>query len=72
MGWISSFRAPWAAKPADPWDETDINGVPYDARKAIRRGAEVPVVHPDAEISEEVKRRQIALVGRYLWTLRAH
>jgi hypothetical protein len=71
MGWTSRFQAPGKAKPADPWDETVINSVRYDAGKATRRGAEVPVVHPDAEISEEVKRRQVALIGRYLWTLRA-
>jgi hypothetical protein len=76
MGWTSRFRfrASGEAKPADPWDETDINGAPYDAHKAIRSSPEntaAPGDRPDAQIAEEIKRRQISLAVRYVATLRA-
>jgi hypothetical protein len=54
--------------------ETAINGVPYDAHKAIRSGAETPatpVDAPDARVAEEIKRRQISLALRYVAAVRA-
>jgi hypothetical protein len=74
MSWINTFLASGAvatAAPADPSDETVINGAPYDARSAIRNGAELPVAHPDEQIEAEIKRRQIALVTRYVATVRS-
>ena len=74
MSRINTFRAPGEAKLADPADETVINGAPYDAHKAIRRGAEDPATHvdaPDARITEEIKRRQISLALRYVAAVRA-
>jgi hypothetical protein len=59
----------------DPADETVINGVPYDADKAIRSGAErpaTPVYAPNAPIVDEIKRRRIWLAMRYVASLRAH
>ena len=41
-------------------DDTVIDGASYDAHEAIRSGAENPaasVDRPDAQISEEIKRR---------------
>ena len=59
---------------ADPSDETIINGVPYDADKAIRSRAErpaIPVYVPNAHIVDEIKRRQILLAMRYVAAVRA-
>jgi hypothetical protein len=59
---------------ADPSDETVINGVPHDAEKAIRSGAErpaTPVYAPNAHIVDEIKRRQILLAMRYVAAVRA-
>jgi hypothetical protein len=69
MGWISSFQASGEAKLANPWDETVINGAPYDTHKAIRSNP--PGDRPDAHISEEIKRRQLSLVVRYVAAVRA-
>jgi hypothetical protein len=74
MGWINKFGGPREAEPADPWGETVINGVPYDAHKAIRSDAEkpaAPVDRQDAQIAEEIKRRQISLAVRYVAAVRA-
>ena len=74
MGWISRFRASGEDEPADPWDGTVINGAPYDAHKAIRSSSENPaasVDRPDAQIAEEIKRRQLSLAVRYISALRA-
>lgn len=74
MRWINTFLASGAvggAAPTDPRDETVINGAPYDARSAIKTGAELPVAHPDTRIAAEIKRRQITLVTRYVATVRS-
>jgi hypothetical protein len=73
MGWINTLLASGVAgeaAPANPWDETVINGAPYNAHKAIGSGAENPIAHPDPRIAEEIKRRQIALITRYVATVR--
>jgi hypothetical protein len=74
MSWLNTFLASGevgvGARP-DPCDETVINGAPYDARNADRSGAEHPVTRPDAQIAAEIKRRQIALVTRYVATVRS-
>jgi len=74
MSWINAFRASGEAERAAPSDETVINGAPYDAREAIRSGAETaatPVGAPDARVAEEIKRRQISLALRYVAAVRA-
>jgi len=74
MSRINTFRASGAAEPADPADETVINGAPYDAHMAIRSGADnpaTPIDAPDARIAEEIKRRQISLALRYVAAVRA-
>jgi hypothetical protein len=72
MNWTGRFRTSGKAKPADPWDETVIKGAPYDAGKGIR-SPETPAAlsdHPEADIAEEIKRRQIALAVRYVAAVR--
>jgi len=74
MARINIFRAWGEAERAEPSDETVINGAPYDADKAIRSSAETPaapVNRPDAQIAEEIKRRQVSLAVRYVAALRA-
>jgi hypothetical protein len=75
MGWTNTFWASGVSAPVDPSDETVVNGVPYDAARAIRRGADkfaAPVDRADPQISDETKRRQIALAVRYVAMVRAH
>ena len=74
MSRINTFRASGAAKPADPADETVINGAPYDPHIAIRSGAEnpaTPIDAPDARVAEEIRRRQVSLALRYVAAARA-
>ena len=74
MDWMNRFRASGRPEPADPADETVINGAPYDAHMAIRSGADnpaTPIDAPDARIAEEIKRRQISLALRYVAAVRA-
>jgi hypothetical protein len=74
MGWTNTFWASGAATPVDPSYETVVIGAPYDAARAIRRGADkfaTPGDLADPQISEETKRRQIALAVRYVAMVRA-
>ncbi|HEY7944250.1 MAG: hypothetical protein ACHP7M_09995 [Burkholderiales bacterium] len=62
MSWIMAVRAAADTEAANPWDETVINGAPYDACKAIRPAAANPgpvVERPDTQFAEELKRRQL-------------
>jgi hypothetical protein len=73
MRWNSRFGASGEAESGDPVDETVINGAPYVAHKAVRSSPQSPAAlgdRPDAHIAEEIKRRQIALVVRYVATVR--
>jgi hypothetical protein len=65
MDWMSRFRASGKAEPADPADETVINGAPYDAQKEIRNSPQASAAPGDA------KDRQLAAVVRYVTALRA-
>jgi hypothetical protein len=74
MGWIGRFRAPGEAEPAGAWDESVTKGARYDARRAIRSSPENPAApgdRPDAQIAEEIKRRQLSLAVRYVVAVRA-
>jgi hypothetical protein len=74
MGRINSFGPSGEAERADPSNETVINGAPYVGDQAIRSGAENPaasVDRPDAQISKEIRRRQVSLAVRYVAALRA-
>ena len=74
MGWMSRLRASGKVKPADRWEETVIDGAPYDAHKTARSNPEkaaAPGDRPGAQIGEEIKRRQILLAVRYVTAVRA-
>jgi mono/diheme cytochrome c family protein len=74
MDLMSRFRASGKAEPADPADETVINGAPYDVQKEIRNSPQNPAAPgdpPAAGIAEEIKQRQISAVVRYVAALRA-
>ena len=74
MGWISRFRGSGEAELAKPWNETVIDGAPYDADKPMRSRRESPAApgdRPDAQIADEIKRRQVSLVVRYVTAVRA-
>ena len=74
MGKANTFGASGEAERPEPSDETIINGARHYAHEAIRSGAENPaatVDRPDAQISEEIKRRQVSLAVRYVAALRA-
>jgi len=70
--WMSRYRGSGQAEPADPADETVINGAPYDARKAIRspQNPPVPGDRPEA-VAEEIRRQQLSAVVRYVAAVRA-
>ena len=73
MDLTSIFRASGEAEPADPADETVINGAPYDAQKEIRSSPQNPAApgdRPEA-IAEEIKRQQISALARYVAAVRA-
>jgi hypothetical protein len=69
MGLINMFRSSGEAAPADPRDETVINGAQYHAHPPAARSGHVP--GQDAEIPEEIKQRQISLAVRYVISMRA-
>ncbi len=74
MGWISRFRKSGDTEPANPWDETVINNAPYEPYKAIGGGVEdvaAASTPQNTTIAEEVKRRQVSLVVRYIAAVRA-
>ena len=77
MGWLRRFRASGKSEMADPWNETIINGAPYDAaNKTIRSRPDNPAApgdRPDADANalEEIRRRQVSLAVRYVTAVRA-
>ena len=74
MGWMKRFLASGEAESAYPPGETVINGVAYNAHKGIRTSPEnaaAPRDSPDAQIAEEIKRRQVSLAVRYVAAVRA-
>ena len=74
MSRIDTFWVSGEAEPADPADEAVINGAPYDAQKEIRNSPQTPAAPgepPDAGIAEEIKRRQMSALVRYVAAVRA-
>ncbi|MGH8850433.1 MAG: hypothetical protein ACREYD_05525 [Casimicrobiaceae bacterium] len=59
--WIMQVRAGPEPEPAAPWDETVINGTPYEPGKRLRPrdGDRAVVESPDTKFAEELKRRQL-------------
>ena len=70
MGWTSRFRVSGDAKPVGARDESIINGAPYLGPEASRSEPKKPVADDD-HAAEEIKRRQVSLVVRYVTTMRA-
>ena len=71
MGWLERFSPSAAAAEAAAGGATIINGAPPDVGE--RRGsAAAPVTPngPDPCLSEEIKRRQVALLLRYVMAIR--
>ena len=67
MGWI--FRASDVPVQGEPCDDTIINGAPYEARQGAGSGAiqpAAPAARADAQISEEIRRRQRVLLAAYV------
>ena len=74
MDWMNRFRASGRAEPADPADETVINGAPYDAQREIRDSSRYPAAPgdpSDAGVAEEIKQRQVSALIRYVAAFRA-
>ena len=61
-----------AVAPADPSGETAIHIAPNAARKGLRSNMEDPVGRPEAKLTDEIRRRQIVLITRYVTMARAH
>jgi hypothetical protein len=73
MGWINTLLVSGitaAAVPAKPCNDTVINSASYDAHETARSDAQKSVTRQHAQIADEIKRRQIALVTRYVMTVR--
>lgn len=70
MGWTRRFRVSGDAKPVGAGDETIMNGAPYLGPEASRSEPKKPVAVGD-HAAEEIKRRQVSLVVRYVTTMRA-
>jgi hypothetical protein len=67
MGWV--FWASDVPVQGAPYDDTIINGAPYEARHAAGSGAiqsAAPAAGADTQISEEIRRRQRSLLDRYV------
>lgn len=74
MDRVDAFREPDQADGTDPSDQTVINGAPYAAHKANQGGAEEAAAHlerQERQAAEEIKRRQLALMARYVSAVRA-
>ena len=71
MSWTKIFSASGRSAPAAPGDETAVNGVQHYVKDAIPGSDQTSFARPGAHISDEVKRRQIALITRYVTTIRA-
>jgi hypothetical protein len=70
MSWTRIFLASGRSAPA-PCDETVVNGIQHHAKDAIPGGEQDSFARPGAQVSDEIKRRQIALITRYVTTVRA-
>jgi hypothetical protein len=75
MSRISKSREFVRGEAFDPAAQTIINGTPYDARLAIQdsliRGAPNAPTLPNDHTTDEIKRRQVSLLLRYIMAVRA-
>lgn len=70
MGWSNRFRVSSDARPAGSGDEAILNSAPYLGLGAGRSGSKNPEAGSDPA-AEEIKRRQVSLVVRYVAAIRA-
>lgn len=70
MDSIETLRASGAADRTDPADATVINVAPYDPSSRTRLVPEALIDAPARPLTEEVRRRQLALAARYVTVLR--
>ena len=68
MGWMNRLRLSGVATQDGPLDETVGEGEPYTPYRVMQRSAAASV--PEAEIPEEIKRRQTALLVNYVRAVR--
>lgn len=68
---VETLRVPGVAEQSGPVDETVINVAPYDASSRFRLMPGALIDAPARQLSEEVRRRQLALATRYVTVLRA-
>jgi len=67
MGWLSLFTPPEAGAS----DITIFNGTPQDGgNQSVGLPSAIPDA-PEPSLSEEIKRRQVALIIRYVAAIRA-
>jgi hypothetical protein len=71
MSWSRIFFAFGRSAPAAPFDETVVNGVQHYAKDAIPGGEPTSFARPGAQIADDIRRRQLALITRYVTTVRA-
>lgn len=69
MDWLNRLRSSGKAKRADPLDETVVKRDAYDPYRGMQKSAAAS--DPEAEIPEEIKRRQTALLENYVRAVRA-
>jgi hypothetical protein len=72
MGWLDRISPTDAEAAGDASDATNINGAPHNGRGSPSvAGTPAASDGPDPPLSEEIKRRQVALLVRYVMTIRA-
>ena len=69
MSWTKIFFA--SGRSAPPRDEPVVSSVQHDVKDTIPSDEQNPFARPGAHIPDEVKRRQVALITRYVTTVRA-
>lgn len=70
MGWLSLFTPPEAG--ASDITIFNVNGTPHDGGyQSVGLPSAIPDA-PEPALSEETKRRQVALIIRFVTAIRAH
>jgi len=71
MGWLNLFSPTDAGAAADASDVTIINAAVHDGRGRGEVVMPGTLHRPDPPLPEEIKRRQVALIVRYIVVIRA-
>ena len=75
MGWFNLFPPSDPSATVEVCDATVIKGAPYDAHAGFPSAVEAPATlteRSDPQFAEEIKQRQLALLERYVATVRTH